>query len=807
MKKALSKLTFLFVFIMLIGVSVSLGATKADAATYEGYCGADGDNLIWAADTATGVLTISGTGEMADYHTSTPAPWYEYASSLKTVVIEDGVASIGRYAFNNCGNLTSITIPASVTSMGTGAFLYCRALTGVYITDIAAWCKITFLGMADDNPLYYAHNLYLNGSLVTELVIPEGVTTISGDAFSGCSSLTSVIISNTVTCIDDYTFFKCTGLTSATIPDSVRNIDEHAFAYCTGLTSVTIPASVTDIGNFAFKGCTDLCLCVYQNSAAHRYAVDNSIEYKLILFGECGADGDNLTWTLNTATGVLTISGKGKMADYAQNAASPWAGNIYLKTAIVESGVTSIGKYAFSGSLGLTNVIIPDTVTSIGLAAFRNCRGLPTINIPKSMTEIGTSAFAYWTGLTTIVIPESVKIIGEGAFNNCTALTEIIISNGVERINSSAFAGCTSLSIITIPNSITYIGYNAFYKCPNVCLCVYENSVAHRYAVDNSIEYKLILFGECGASGDNLTWALNTATGVLTISGTGEMADYHTSMPAPWYEYASSVKTVVIEDGVASIGRYAFNNCGNLTSITIPASVTSMGTGAFLYCRALTGVYITDIAAWCKISFFGMADDNPLFYAHNLYLNGSLVTELVIPEGVTTISGDAFSGCSSLTSVIISNTVTRIDDYAFFECTGLTSATIPDSVRNIDEHAFAYCTGLTSVTIPASVTDIGNFAFKGCTKLCIYVYKNSAAHKYASDNKISFEFIDTGVEGDINGDGILTNADITLMIRYLCGWDMTETLGDGFDALVFDVTYDGKINNRDAIWCIRKLAL
>ena len=256
------------------------------------------------------------------------------------------------------------------------------------------------------------------------------------------------------------------------------------------------------------------------------------------------------------------------------------------------------------------------------------------------------------------------------------------------------------------------------------------------------------LFAESGTCGENLTWDLTD--GVLTISGTGAMTDYLdlSSNRAPWYSSRSSITSVIISDGVTSIGDYAFLRCTGLTSVTIPNSVTSIGdyafsssigVNSFLGCSALTSVTIgnsvtnignnafggcvelaavniSDIAAWCNISF-GDVFANPLYYARKLYHNGTLVTDLIIPNSVSSIVNCAFSLYESLTSITIPNSVTSIGDGAFSGCSGLTSVTIPNSVTSIGEGAFWGCSGLTSVTIGNSVTSIGNWAFYGCSSL------------------------------------------------------------------------------------------
>ena len=201
----------------------------------------------------------------------------------------------------------------------------------------------------------------------------------------------------------------------------------------------------------------------------------------------------------------------------------------------------------------------------------------------------------------------------------------------------------------------------------------------------------VVASGTCGAEGNgsNLTWTLDSE-GVLTISGSGDMYNYGSSdFSAPWDGSRSRVKSVVIADGVTSIGEYAFFYCESLTSVTIPDSVTSIGKYAFFCCTSLTSV--------------------------------------TIPDSVTSIGRFAFSNCTSLTSVTIPDSVTSIGEYAFYYCKSLTSMTIPDSVTSISDNTFDHCTSLTSVTIPDGVTSIGWRAFSNCTSLTDVYYAGSKA--------------------------------------------------------------------------------
>lgn len=208
-------------------------------------------------------------------------------------------------------------------------------------------------------------------------------------------------------------------------------------------------------------------------------------------FGTCG---DNLTWTLDTATETLTISGTGAMENYTYDNPAPWNSQRQnIQNAVISTGVTSIGDYAFS-FCNLTNVTIPDSVTSIGNSAFydcnftsitlpegltaiadnmfENCGSLTSIAIPDGVTSIGDSAFRWCLDLTSVTIPDSVTFIGDNAFGLCTSLTSVTIPDGVPSIGPETFMGNLSLTSVIIPDSVTSIGESAFKACPELSLTI-----------------------------------------------------------------------------------------------------------------------------------------------------------------------------------------------------------------------------------------------------------------------------------------------------------------------------------------------
>ena len=393
--------------------------------------------------------------------------------------------------------------------------------------------------------------------------------------------------------------------------------------------------------------------------------------------------------------------------------------------------VTTIGKCAFESCRSLSSVTIPDSVTTIGESAFNGCDKLISVTLGSSVTEIGKDAFGNCHALSDIRFPKSLKTIGEGAFGYCVALCEVRLPEGLTAIGTGAFFSCNGMTELSVPKSVTSIGESAFQYCDKLETVYYGGTEEdwNNIVIDSENEYLLnaeIVFA------DEEVFSYEIKDGEVTITGCAETAT-EVTIPDTIEGYP-----------VTKIGEKAFSNCRNLTSITISKNIIEIGNFAFQYCAGLTEVNIEDLAAWCEIDFLGYTA-NPVVYSQKLYINGNLVTQLVIPDGVTeignyaftecidiigitipdgvTIIGKyAFSGCDSLTKVIGGDDVTSIGECAFCDCVNLTSIDISENTETIGNGAFIDCSGLISVTIPDSVTSIGYSAFHGCTKLTTVHY-------------------------------------------------------------------------------------
>ena len=694
---------------------------------------------------------------------------FETCRNLTSMTIPDSVTSIGFAAFRFCSSLTSVTIPWQVTQIEEQTFRDCANLKDVYYTGgQARWNRIEIL---DGNEPLINATIHFGptgtagagdcGDSLTWSVDTDGTLTISGTGAMWdydvideelrttapwySYSPVKLVLNEGVTHIGSWAFYNIDFAGSLTLPESLTSIGNGAFLNCGGFTgSLVLPESLTSIGEVAFYDCSGF-------------------------------------------TGSLTLP----------------------------KILASIEMETFSGCRGLVSVTIPKSVKKISHAAFSNCSSLSKIvvedgntaydsldgvlfnkdhtillcypagkkdtyyAIPKSVTEIIDHAFRGCSNLSSVTIPKGVTDIGALSFGDCSSLTNVTIPNGVTTLWWGAFMGCSSLTSVTIPRQVTKISDQAFSDCQNLKDVYYagtqgqwdriEISDGNEPLLSAALHLNVVASGKCG---ENLTWAL-TDDGVLTISGTGEMADYPNFPDVPWYDDREKIMTAVIEPGVTNICRFAFFGCKNLTSVTIPEGVTSIGSYAFNACnltsmeipasvtaigtlddsalggagRNLTGYFVDEQnTAYTSVDGILFSKDGTVLVA---YPQGKNDTSYSIPESVTCIASDAFGG-SRLTSVTIPESVTSIRLGAFFGCNGLTSITIPKSVVSIGDLALADCANLsniyadeentvytsvdgilfnkekttlaiypsgrktTSYKIPGGVTSIGDYAFDGC---------------------------------------------------------------------------------------------
>lgn len=540
-----------------------------------------GENVEWSFDGDTGVLTLTGSGDMYDYGyslngTFNAPPWDGLPRT--EVIVGDGITSVGNYAFcdmNGSGGSIRVELPGSIKRIGIcsfadtdfesfeipegtelidiAAFTYCNIgeitfpksvkraesqafsnsrVKRVNAEDLAAWCEIEFADMSatplcNEFSAKPQNEFYVNGERLTTLTIPDGIEKIN-----------------------DYSFYGCSGLEELVLPEGIKQVGKHSFEHCAGLKKITF-GGATEIGDFAFSGCESL---------TGISVPDGTPSIGESAFENC-AGCDELT----VPEGVKHI---GKNA-FSNN------GNL-TKLRILQ-GVETIGENAFGDCPKLAEIVIPDGVCEIGDETFKQCHALKKVTLSGKIEKIGVYAFDDCRELTGITIPEGVRSIGHYAFNACERLEKITLPETLETIGAYAFGNCSALTKISIPKNVGKIYTGAFCDCGN--LKTVALSGKPEKIEDNT-------FKNC-TSLENVT----IPEGVKTIG--------------VWAFYGcSALKHIVLPEGTEHISEGAFEDCGSLVSAVLPKSVTfieNMTFGGFNESNLSTVYYAGSESDWNKI--------------------------------------------------------------------------------------------------------------------------------------------------------------------------------------------------------------
>ena len=732
-------------------------------------------------------------------------------AGCKRTIIPNDVTSIGDGAFYECRDLTSITIPNSVTSINFGAFDYCRDMTSIiigngvtYIGEAGLYCPKLNLVVLETGtpPLLDSHGIpadvfasatlcvpagtkttyqsaegwkrfqniieggenvpagiefeygglrykigenntvsviarrnsygrVVGGDYSGEIVIPEHVdlagvsykvTSIEDEVFRGCNELSSAIIPNSVTSIGYKAFTECDSLTSVTIGNSVTTIGDAAFEW-SELTTVNIPNSVTSIGIYAFAECP---LAFVVSEIENPFPITNNVFKncypKLIV-----PKGTKAKYQATEGWNRFTIIEDGDEGSVFE------ADGIYYKRCKDNIVSVSSGNTKCSG-----HVMIPEKVTYMG--------------ITYDVTSIDDKAFSR-SSLTSITMPNSIISIGFNVFNNCSSLTSI-----------------------TIPSSVTNISYAIFYGC------------------DGLTSIKVESGNQKYDSRNNSNAIIETSTNTLFVGCKNTVIPNSvTTIGQDAFGYCKSLTSITIPSSVTTIGMSAFAFCTNLSSITIPTSVTTIGGNAFENCRSLTSITIPSSVR--SIGSFALRDCSELtsisvdsenaFYDSRNGCNALIETSsntlmagcknTVIPDGVKSISWDAFCDCGDLKSITIPSSVTSIDNHAFWNCRSLASViTEIENPFTINDNVFAY--------IPADAQ--------------LIVPKGTKAKYQATEGWKKFTSIVemSGVEGDANNDGVMNDSDVNDVESLIMG-EMPPV----FVRNAADMNGDGEINVVDIV--------
>lgn len=692
--------------------------------------GSCGTNLTWTLYD-NNELVISGTGEMRDFYSN--APWYNYRGIIESVIINEGVTSIGAYAFQNCTALTLVELPDSLEHLGGYTFENCDSLISLKLPlntktvgfGVFRGCNIDslyFEGTINDwlqldlssgGFLFYVDSLYISGELIENLAIPDGVSSIQGWAFSQYSKIKSVVIPATVTTIGDEAF-NCENLVYAEFLGDAPSIGANAF--------------YTD-------GYNENGFVIYYHENTHGWSspiwdvyyaacVEEFSDYSAL--DENNRNPQGILFTLNSSAKTAVV-GDGSSEDNNSGYYGAQKGAVAIPDAVVKDGVIysviGIGQNAFRGNRHVTSVSIGSAVTSILPSAFAGCPELKSITVAEG-NEYYSSVdgvlydasvlylYVYPGGKAdeSFTVPETVKTIGSNAFYDNEYIKTLTVGRNVTSIYEAAFCGLTNLHEITLP----FIGMR-------------EHMDDGSYY--NSQEFSTV-FGE-GMYGENCIRYYRNSQGdlvygslkVVNILG-GSLYEeafynYYGGMPIEEINLPSvpdaiprrcfynctqlkkltfggvecDIGALVLPEGVESIGNQAFYGCTGITSVALPASLESIGSGAF---------------------------------------SGAVVESFSVASGNRYFSTDEWG-------VLYNKDKTSLIQYP--ACRQWPYYNVAETATSIAANAVAGSSTLVNLYIPNSVTNMGT-NFSGCPYLTICCYMNSAAARYAQSNSLNAWYMD-----------------------------------------------------------------
>ena len=490
--------------------------------------------------------------------------------SLSSIVMPDGVVSIGNSAFAGCSGVANIDIPTTVRTIGSGAFSWSGIIS----------CTIP------DGVTTLESNTFANCQNLTNVEIPSSVTSFGERVFYWCTALQSLEIPNGTTEIPPYMCYACIELKDLVIPNSVTAIKQYAFESCRALPSINIPDSVLTIEREAFRGCS---------SATSLHLPNNLSTIAELTFAGCSK--------------IPSIDWPSTLTKIEKNAFSECSS---LATLDLPVSLVSIADYAFSNCTNLAHVDVCEAALKyIGNKntfryIFSGSNNITSINIKEGITRIPYNSFDGRTNLVSVTLPSTLTTIDAYAFRDCTSLSGIQLVDGITTIGGYSFAGCTSITNIDIPNTVTQIGNFAFSKT-NIANVVIPFNASCPNAFDSCPNLRQAVVSRHCCYGD------------YQFAGTGGYIGHVFN--------GCSNLTIIIPDGITTIGADAFKNCPFVVSVELPNTLQTIGTNSFTNCSSLRSISI--------------------------------------PDSVTNIGQNAFSGCTGLTRLDIPSGITRISQNAF----------------------------------------------------------------------------------------------------------------------------------------------
>ena len=644
------------------------------ASVPSGSCGA---NLTWSLNTEDSILTIEGSGPMQDYAFSTSTPWYPYWPIIKQVILPDGLTTIGKRAFTNCGHIKSINIPEGVISIGDFAFGQCIALPSINIPgsvtsigeNIFEGCdSLAAINVDEANAVYSSKDgvlfdklqqtllQYPTGRRALEYTVPEGVITIGQSAFEHDTIIEHIYLPQTLQAINSRAFVWCKRLQEIDIPNSVTYMSDNLFGACMELRRVTLPTGITEIEEYMFNGCP-------------------------------------------------------------------------IESIIIPEGVTSIGTYAFGWCDYLKKVILPSTMATIYDNAFSSCRQLAEITCnaatPPAFASLETAFYDVDKPNCYLYVPEESMELYQiasqwGEFN----IQAIQNDAPVSCIAASGTAGDDVRWELTCDGILYFKGTGKMQDLGNQYYGFDPSTLATDSWYFHKTQVNEIVIEEGITSIGSFAFLMFDNLQKITLPST------LISIGASAFWFDTYLQNVTLPSSLKFIEQQAFEGCDGFTEIIIPESVQRIEGSAFSGCRNVTTVILPDEVAYIGHGIFRLDEKitEPIYNRHTFaYLPEHYCGTYIIPDGIVNIAGGAMIACKELDSLYIPNTVETIGMGAFMDCQKLRHLTIPASVVYIDGDALFNLLGLSYITmLGTNPPDISAAAFDGYdASFPIYIPKGS----------------------------------------------------------------------------------
>ena len=700
--------------------------------------------------------------------------------NISSLILPNSVETISDYAFTNNVGMKSANIGTAVKIIGNNAFSGCTVLADITLgTSLQSIGNEAFMSVGSLatswNSLIFPESLTsigikaFYGSGLTDITIPNKVSTLGESCFAENKNLQTVFVGSGCQILPKNIFSGCSSLKQVHLSAGLLTIDDAVFANCTAMESISIPGTVAQVGNLQwwkyktdcselpFYNCTSLKRVRFEDGVqpivlgSHNYGGNstsqNYLAYNKGLFSSCPLEevyvGRNITYLKNVDYSFESYPhAYGYSAFYNQPK---------LAKITISPSVTKIAPYLFYKNAAITLTDLPK-VKEIGRSAFEECSKLTTLNLGQALETVGDCAFQNCTNVTKLTFPDATTEIGSRAFAYCSSVTEITVGQGLKSVGDYSFVDCGSFTALVLPDKFTTMGGSAFEGCrklTNAKLGQSLTSVPER-AFKNCI-------------------ALSEMNLPATVKSIGDQAFYNDS----------TIAVVTMREGLETIGNEVFWNNSGVRSFVIPGTVQTIGTNSFYGCTNTStlrfkdgdGILTIDTKKTRsrkiddmlsnisssydreryedrKFDYFYDCPIKTLYLGRNLkydysgsvsiykkvedkkwnsetrasapFVNSTTLARVTVGPKVTFVYNHLCDGCSNLTNVVLGNALKKINGYAFANCVKLPNISYPASLATIGNYAFANCKVLTSTSFQeASDHDlkIYNASFKDCVSL------------------------------------------------------------------------------------------